>query len=312
MVQVFQESTQPIERFSLPESPTNLQSAPVIIRTALQEATTALNTAGVENAAANAEWLMAEVLGCPRPELPLHWSETLEATQIQRWQSLVDGRVDRIPLQHLLGTAEFCGLAFEINSSVLVPRPETELLAEAAWAVAAIKEESVVLDIGTGSGCLAVSVAVHAEETTIHALDISTAAINVARANAERHGVAERIIFHEGDARVALPGTCLFDVIVSNPPYIPSAEIESLQIEVRDHDPRLALDGGFDGLEFYRSLAISCLSRLRSDGRLLLEVGDGQGEVVADLITAQGGRVLEILPDLNNIERIVVASSDNS
>ena len=312
MVQVFQESTQPIERFSLPESPSNLQSAPVIIRTALQEATTALNTAGVENAAANAEWLMVEVLGCPRPELPLHWSETLGATQIQRWQSLVDGRVDRIPLQHLLGTAEFCGLAFEINSSVLVPRPEPELLAEAAWAVAAIKEESVVLDIGTGSGCLAVSVAVHAEETTIHALDISTAAINVARVNAERHGVAERIIFHEGDARVALPGTCLFDVIVSNPPYIPSAEIESLQIEVRDHDPRLALDGGLDGLEFYRSLAVSCLSRLRSDGRLLLEVGDGQGEVVADLITAQGGRVLEILPDLNNIERIVVASSDNS
>ena len=284
----------------------------MIIRTALQEATTALNTAGVENAAANAEWLMVEVLGCPRPELPLHWSETLGATQIQRWQSLVDGRVDRIPLQHLLGMAEFCGLEFEINSSVLVPRPETELLAEAAWAVAAIKEESVVLDIGTGSGCLAVSVAVHAEETTIHALDISTAAINVARANAERHGVAERIIFHEGDARVALPGTCLFDVIVSNPPYIPSAEIESLQIEVRDHDPRLALDGGLDGLEFYRSLAVSCLSRLRSDGRLLLEVGDGQGEVVADLITAQGGRVLEILPDLNNIERIVVASSDNS
>ena len=312
MVQVFQESTQPIERFSLPESPSNLQSAPVIIRTALQEATTALNTAGVENAAANAEWLMVEVLGCPRPELPLHWSETLGATQIQRWQSLVDGRVDRIPLQHLLGMAEFCGLEFEINSSVLVPRPETELLAEAAWAVAAIKEESVVLDIGTGSGCLAVSVAVHTEETTIHALDISTAAINVARANAERHGVAERIIFHEGDARVALPGTCLFDVIVSNPPYIPSAEIESLQIEVRDHDPRLALDGGLDGLEFYRSLAVSCLSRLRSDGRLLLEVGDGQGEVVADLITAQGGRVLEILPDLNNIERIVVASSDNS
>ena len=184
--------------------------------------------------------------------------------------------------------------------------------APAAWAVAAIKEESVVLDIGTGSGCLAVSVAVHAEETTIHALDISNAAINVARANAERHGVAERIIFHEGDARVALPGTCLFDVIVSNPPYIPSAEIESLQIEVRDHDPRLALDGGLDGLEFYRSLAVSCLSRLRSDGRLLLEVGDGQGEVVADLITAQGGRVLEILPDLNNIERIVVASADNS
>ena len=162
---------------------------------------------------------------CPRPELPLHWSETLEATQIQRWQSLVDGRVDRIPLQHLLGTAQFCGLEFRVNRSVLVPRPETELLAEAAWAVAAVKESAVVLDIGTGSGCLAVAVAVHAEETTLNALDVSAAALNMARANADRHGVADRITFHEGDALVALPRAGLFDVIVSNPPYIPSSEI---------------------------------------------------------------------------------------
>ena len=111
---------------------------------------------------------------------------------------------------------------------------------------------------------------------------------------------------------MALPSAGLFDVIASNPPYIPSSQIESLQIEVRDHDPRLALDGGADGLEFYRSLAGHCLQRLRPDGRLLLEVGDGQAQAVAELILANGGRVLEILPDLNNIERIVVASADNS
>ena len=279
------------------------------IRTALQEATTALEQAGVENAAANAEWMMADVIGCPRPALPLHWAETLGSSQIQRWQSLLAGRANRIPLQHLLGTAQFCGLEFRVNRSVLVPRPETELLAEAAWAVAAVKESAVVLDIGTGSGCLAVAVAVHAEETTVHALDVSAAALNMARANADRHGVADRITFHEGDALVGLPSAGLFDVIVSNPPYIPSAEIEPSD-RVRDHDPRLALDGGLmDGV--LPELGVSCL-RGASDGRLLLEVGDGQGEVVAELITAQGGRVLEILPDLNNIERIVVASSDNS
>jgi len=284
----------------------------VTIRTALQEATTALQQAGVENATANAEWMMADVIGCTRPALPLHWAETLRSSQIQRWQSLLAGRANRIPLQHLLGTAQFCGLEFRVNRSVLVPRPETELLAEAAWAVAAVKESAVVLDIGTGSGCLAVAVAVHAEETTVHALDVSAAALNMARANAERHGVADRITFHEGDALVGLPSAGLFDVIVSNPPYIPSSEIESLQVEVRDHDPRLALDGGADGLEFYRSLAKHCLPRLRPDGRLLLEVGDGQAQAVAELVLANGGRVLEILPDLNNIERIVVASADNS
>ena len=282
------------------------------IRTALQEATTALEQAKVENAAANAEWMMADVIGCSRPALPLHWAKPLELAQIQRWQSLLTGRTNRIPLQHLLGTAQFCGLEFEVNRSVLVPRPETELLAEAAWAVAAVKESAVVLDVGTGSGCLAVSVGVHAKETIVHALDVSPAALNMARANAERHGVADRITFHEGDALRALPSVGLFDVIVSNPPYIPSLEIESLQVEVRDHDPRLALDGGADGLDFYRSLARHGLSRLQPDGRLLLEVGDGQAGAVAELITAQGGRVLEVLPDLNNIERIVVASADNS
>ena len=170
----------------------------------------------------------------------------------------------------------------------------------------------MVLDVGTGSGCLAVAVGVHAKETIVHALDVSPAALNMARANAERHGVADRITFHEGDALRALPSVGLFDVIVSNPPYIPSLEIESLQVEVRDHDPRLALDGGADGLDFYRSLARHGLSRLQPDGRLLLEVGDGQAGAVVELITAQGGRVLEVLPDLNNIERIVVASADNS
>ena len=282
------------------------------IRTALQEATTALERAGVENAAANAEWMMADVIGCSRPALPLHWAKPLEPAQIQRWQSLLTGRTNRIPLQHLLGTAQFCGLEFEVNRSVLVPRPETELLAEAAWAVAAVKESAVVLDVGTGSGCLAVAVGVHAKETIVHALDVSPAALNMARANAERHGVADRITFHEGDALRALPSVGLFDVIVSNPPYIPSLEIESLQVEVRDHDPRLALDGGADGLDFYRSLARHGLSRLQPDGRLLLEVGDGQAGAVVELIIAQGGRVLEVLPDLNNIERIVVASADNS
>lgn len=301
-----------VGRFSLSETSYNLQSAAVTIRSALAEAIAALEQAGVEHASANAEWLMAHVLDCPRSELPLNRARILGKDQLNRWRDLVVRRAQRVPLQHLLGTAEFCGLEFEVSRAVLVPRPETELLAEAAWSVAAMKEGARVLDIGTGSGCLAVSIAVHAADSVVQAVDISRNALAVAQANAARYGVEKRITFHEVDARTGLPGECFFDVIVSNPPYIPTVEIGSLQAEVRDHDPHLALDGGVDGLEFYRSLITICLPRLRPDGRFMLEVGDDQAASVAGFIEANGGRVLEIVPDLNNIERIVVASLGNS
>lgn len=275
---------------------------------ALNNATQTLATAGVDTPKTNAEWLMVHVLGCSRPELALRATDVLSQTEAESWGLLVERRAQRIPLQHLVGTVDFCGLELAVNEHVLVPRPETELLAEAAWSVAAAMDQPKVLDLGTGSGCLAIAVAVYAPESIVDALDVSPGALAVAQANAQRHEVVNRLQFHEVDFRKQWPVLGPMDVIVSNPPYIPTAEIEELPPEVRDHDPRLALDGGKDGLDCYRGLIDAGLAHLRSTGRLFLEIGDEQAGQVGQLIEEAGGRVLEVLPDLNNIERIVVAS----
>ena len=271
-----------------------------------------LEDSGVESAAANAQWLMAHVLGCHRPELGLKQSSTLTVEQKSQWNQLVTQRARRIPLQHLIGSVEFCGLELVVNKHVLVPRPETETLAEEACKFTKMRESPVVLDIGTGSGCLAIAIAAQSPKGAVHALDISKEALKLAQVNANRNGLSERIIFHETDMREGCPIEEALDLIVSNPPYIPTTEIDTLQEEVREHDPRLALDGGEDGLDYYHSLTMNYLRHLKPQGRLMLEVGDGQAQKVSDLIIKYGGCVLDIVSDLNNVERIVVASPDNS
>ena len=278
---------------------------------ALRTGADILEDAGVDTPRVDAEWLMTHVLDCPRPEMSLRHGEVLSEAQQSQWDSFMAGRAARIPLQHLMGSADFCGLVLEVNETVLVPRPETELLAEQAWQCANAIEKPVVLDVGTGSGCLAIAIAVNCPQAEVHALDVSPEALVVARANAARHQVQGRINFFEADGRSVLPGKILFDLIVSNPPYIPTSEISKLQAEVREHDPHVALDGGADGLDFYRALATHALKRLQPSGRLMLEVGDGQVEEVSALLLASGWRVLEVFPDLNNVQRIVIASPAN-
>ena len=276
---------------------------------ALAEGTARLGAAGVESPGVDAEWLLAHVLDCPRPELLLQRNVQLTPEQADQWAELLAGRQARIPLQHLLGTANFCGLELAVNEHVLIPRPETELLAEAAWKMAGAMDAPRVVDIGTGSGCLAIAIAANTPKAEVHALDISPEALTLARANAERHKTL--ITFHEGNACESLPGAP-WQIIVSNPPYIPSADLAELQPEVRNHDPALALDGGADGLSIYRAIIPHALAALAVDGRLLLEVGDGQAPAVREIIAQHGGCVQEIVSDLNNIERIVIASRDES
>ena len=278
---------------------------------ALQTATATLAAVGVEAPRVDAEWLLAHVLGCPRAELALRHSNKLTDAQQTEWDSLIAQRAERIPLQHLLGTAVFCGLEMEVNAHVLVPRPETELLAEQAWGFVSGLPSPTVLDFGTGSGCLAIVVAAHCPGARVMALDVSPEALAVARANAERHGVALHIEFHEVDGCKGLPGEEAFDLVLSNPPYIPTGDLPALQTEVREHDPALALDGGADGLEFYRALSKLALSRLKPKGRLMLEVGDGQAEAVVALLAEAGWGECELLPDLNKVLRIVIASPAN-
>jgi len=278
---------------------------------ALRTGVDILDDAGVDTPRVDAEWLMTHVLDCPRGELVLRHGAKLSEAQKSQWDSFMAGRAARIPLQHLMGSVDFCGLVLEVNENVLVPRQETELLAERAWQWANAIEKPVVLDVGTGSGCLAIAIAVNCQRAEVHALDVSPEALVVACANAARHQVKGRINFFEADGRSALPGKTLFDLIVSNPPYIPTSEISKLQAEVREHDPHVALDGGADGLDFYRALATHALKRLQPSGRLMLEVGDGQAEAVSALLLASGWRGLEVIPDLNNVQRIVIASPAN-
>tara|TARA_B100000959_G_C14934241_1_gene605002 strand:+ start:27 stop:1001 length:975 start_codon:yes stop_codon:yes gene_type:complete len=309
---IIQVSSFRVGRFSLPETSVSLQALLVKVSEALQKAAVLLEDSSVESAEVNAQWLMAHVLGCSRSELALKQAQRLTVKQQIQWDELVELRAQRIPLQHLIGTVEFCGLELVVNKHVLVPRPETEILAEAAWEYVALKESAIVLDIGTGSGCLAIAIASQATSAVVHAIDISREALKVAQANANRHGLSDCIVFHQVDVRQDCPIGGTADLVVSNPPYIPTGEIETLQEEVSKHDPRLALDGGEDGLDYFRFLAVNYLPCLGAGGRLMLEVGDGQAPKVSDLICKHGGQVLEILPDLNNVERIVVASPINS
>src|ERR1019366_8138256 len=217
-------------------------------------------------------------------------------------RELVKRRGPREPLQHIVGSSSFCGFEIAVNRHALVPRPETELLAEAGWNfLSAINSQpSTALDFGTGTGCIAIALAAKCPNAKIVALDISTDALTLAKENAARNQVAERIEFLLGDGFAAVkkgggerprepvladdqrgsPGVSphQFDLIVSNPPYIPSAEIATLDPEVRDFDPRLALDGGTDGLDFYRRLAAEAKPFLKPDGNIMVEFGDGQAD----------------------------------
>lgn len=280
----------------------------------IQRSSEFLAKRGVDSPRLQVELLLAQVLAMPRLKLYLNFERALTDVELDQARALVKRRGQREPLQHILGTACFCGLEIAVNRDVLVPRPETEILAERAWQFlsALTLRSSTVLDFGTGSGCLAIAIAVHAPTAEIHALDVSPAAIRVAGENAARHGVAQRIRFHEGDGFAALPAGLSFDLIVANPPYIPSAEIDTLEPEVREHDPRLALDGGPDGLACYRQITGEAIARLRPGGRLMLEFGDGQGAALRDLFTATGWKVEGVERDYTGQERFLIASAGQS
>ncbi len=274
----------------------------------IQRSTDFLAKKGVESPRLQIELLLAHVLQLPRLKLYLNFERALTEAELETLRALVKRRGEREPLQHILGSTSFCGLEIEVNRHVLIPRPETELLAERAAGLLNGGEAPAVLDFGTGSGCLAIALAVKCPMARIHALDVSEEALNVARANAARHGASERIQFLQGDGLAALPGDARYDLIVSNPPYIPTAEIATLEPEVRDHDPRAALDGGTDGLEFYRRLAGGAPERLQPGGRMVWEIGDGQETALRELLAGQMWIVEAVERDYTGRPRILTAA----
>lgn len=233
---------------------------------------------GVVNARLEAEWLLCAATGLDRVGLYLQYDKPLNDSELAGYRSMVSRRARREPLQHILGSQEFCGLEYEVSADVLIPRSDTEALMSEA--IKRQPDARSVLDIGTGSGCIAVSLQKRLSKAVVTATDISESALAVARRNADKHGAS--IEFLLGYLFVPVGGRC-FDLIVSNPPYIPTADIESLDQEVRDYDPRTALDGGIDGLNIYRTLIPSAVEHLNPGGWLLVEIGVGQAKDVVAL-----------------------------
>jgi|688.fasta_scaffold558065_2 release factor glutamine methyltransferase len=259
---------------------------------------------GVENPRLNAEHLLAHALGLKRMELYLQFDRPLGEAERAPLREMVKRRGAREPLQHVLGTAEFHGRTFACDKRGLVPRPETEQLVEIALEITKAKTSPKILDTGTGSGVIAITLALETPSAEVHAVDISPDALALAAENAARHELAARISFHQAD--LLPPGDTKFDLIAANLPYIPAGEIAALSAEVRQ-DPALALDGGADGLDLIRRLVADAPGRLAPGGALLLEIGAGQADAVNTLLTAQRKfRDISVRPDYQNIPRFAV------
>ena len=265
-----------------------------------------LESKGVDSPRLQIELLLSHVLKVPRLKLYLDFERQLSDSELDTLRQLVKRRGEREPLQYILGTTSFCGIEIAVTPAVLIPRPETELLVEQAWAFLAARgdQTATVLDFGAGSGCIAIAIAHKFPAREVHAIDASDEALQVARANAERVGA--RVQFHQGAAIKDLASPQMFDLIVSNPPYIPDAEVETLQPEVRNFEPRLALGGGKDGLDFYRMIASQAPGRLSTNGRVILELGHGQ-EQTARTIFGESWLVERVITDYAGTPRILIA-----
>jgi release factor glutamine methyltransferase len=256
---------------------------------------------GVENARLEAEWMLCEVIGLDRVGLYVNFDKPLSEGELALFRGLVARRARREPLQYILGTQEFMGLEFDVTPAVLIPRPDTAPLVEEAVRRGAKARR--VLDIGVGSGCIAVSLARLLPGAEVLGVERSPEALAVAWRNAEKNGVT--VTLFEGSLFEPFPGE-RFDLIVSNPPYIASGDLETLQPEVRDFEPRGALDGGVDGLDFYRLIIPAAPDYLSPGGQLLFEAGIGQAEEILALF-AETGRFGELFTakDAAGIDRVV-------
>jgi len=285
----------------------------VTVLEAIQRSTEFLGRKGVDSPRLQTELLLAHLLQQPRMRLYLSFERVLTPAEVDAFRELIRRRGQREPLQHIVGSTCFCGLEIAVNRHALIPRPETELLAERGWTflnqlASDDRSPPAALDFGTGSGCLAIALASKCPAAEVTAVDISAEALALARQNAARHGAADRIHFLAGDGFAALPPGACFDLIISNPPYVPTAEIATLQPEVRDYDPRQALDGGADGLDCARRLAAEAGSLLKPAGRLMLEFGDGQAEPLRAIFQQQKWIVEAIVEDYTHRPRFLVAA----
>jgi len=275
----------------------------------IEKCVSILLEAGIKSPQADVEWLASEIFQYRRSELALYAHKIPTSEQVNRMLKNINRRLDREPLQHILGIGDFYGYEFRVSSAVLIPRPETETLAELALGFLQSLSSQTVLDLGTGSGCIAITLAKRCPGVKVIASDVSESALKLAKLNAETFDAVKQVEFREADGLAALVKGEQVNLIVSNPPYIPSGEISGLQPEVRYYDPHLALDGGEDGLHFYKLLAAQGQSRLKPGGKLMAEFGNGQELAIEGLFTQAAWPKVEFSKDLTGQPRIVIAST---
>jgi release factor glutamine methyltransferase len=276
------------------------------VPTLLGHGAAALERAGIETGRREAEWLLAALLGVERFALYLEPARRLSAAQVARFQDLLARRAAREPLQYLLGWEDFHGLRLAVSPAVLVPRPETEGLVEWAVQVLAGRAAPAVADLGTGSGAIACALARAIPDAEVLAVELAAGALAVASWNVRELGLAGRVRLLAGDLFAPLGSLSgSLDLVVANPPYLPSAVIPSLPPEVSRHEPRAALDGGPDGLAVLRRIVAGAPAVLRPGGWLLLEIGEDQAGPLASLMAAEGFSGIRARRDLAGVERYI-------
>lgn len=277
----------------------------VLVKDIVAQAKKKLDACGIVESRIDS-WLLAEsVLGVSRQDLFLEPEKSISEEQAQKYFEAISERSEHIPLQYITGRQQFMDFGFIVNEDVLIPRPETELLVEKVTSY--IKERYVkVLDMCTGSGCIAVSIDRMCANADVTAVDISEKALKVAgENNVNNQG---RVTFVQSDLFENINET--YDVIVSNPPYIPTSDIDTLMEEVREHEPHLALDGSADGLKFYREICTNAVNYLNENGKIFLEIGYDQGRTVPELLRENGFTDIQVLKDLSGNDRMVIAGKE--
>ena len=274
----------------------------------VREAAQLLEDAGVSDARREAGSLLSFILGKDRTFLISHAEDEVDESSLVRLREFVERRASGEPLQYITGVQDFYGREFQVTPDVLIPRPETELLVEAALQIVGDNHAApFICDVGTGSGCIAVTLLCELVNARAVLIDKSPAALEIAKLNAQSQSVADRARFVISDCFDAIdPGEHKFDLIVSNPPYVRAAALAGLQREVRDHEPLLALSPGEDGLSIIRLLIEDAPAFIKPNGHMLMEIGFDQGEAVERLIDSSAWSLREIRPDLQGIPRIVV------
>jgi release factor glutamine methyltransferase len=275
---------------------------------ALRAAASRLAAAGIATPELDAELLLRHVLGWDRATLLTRKDGEIAAPQLQRYEALVGERALRRPLQHLVGTQAFWRHEFRVTPDVLIPRPETEILVEAALERLRPLARPRIVDVGTGSGCIALSLAAELPAATVFATDVSAPALRVARDNARRLGLEGRVTFHEGDLLGPVAAQEPFDLIASNPPYVDPADLSGLAPEVRDHEPRIALVPPDDEpLSVYRRLVPQGWTALKPGGWLILEIDVGRADDVREILLGRGFTLEPVEKDLQQIPRVLIA-----